>query len=95
MHLVNDPRLLSTYVDSTLYYSKKDGNLNGVTVMYVDDFVNARDAYFHTNTELALRTFESKPRVYDDFDFLESQKRSKDGPITITQCYYARSLKPI
>lgn len=43
--------------------------VEGVAWSYVDDGIDAGSENFETLTEQALKKFESKPRVYDLFDY--------------------------
>lgn len=63
--------------------------------MYVDDLLNAGDSLFQAHTESTLKLFDSKPRVYDNFDFFGAQVHSlHDGSRTLSQCYFASTMKP-
>lgn len=42
---------------------------DGVTGNYVDDGINAGNSILENLIELTPERFESKPRVYDSFDF--------------------------
>lgn len=88
-------RMQSKFGDSALYYLKRSGKLTGVTGIYVYDLFNEVDSYFQRHTESTLRTFQSKPGIYVDFYFFGAQIEPKDGPNSMTQLYYARSLNPM
>lgn len=63
--------------------------------MYVDNLLNARYVAYKELTSFTLTTFESKPRVYDNFEILGTQIRTlHDGSKIISQRYYARTMKP-
>lgn len=64
--------------------------------MYVEDLLEAGDQSFQEHARSTLNLFESKPRIYDRFDFFGSQIRTlHDGTMKMSQRYYARALKPM
>lgn len=64
--------------------------------MYVDDMINAGDQSFQLHAMSTLKVFESKPRVYDQFDFFGAQIRTlHDGMMSMSQRYYARTLRVV
>lgn len=94
-HLMNDLKMDQSDGDSAMYVWIHDGRLSGITGMYVDYLLIAGNVAFQKHTEKTLKHFESKPRVYDRFDFYGAQIASHDdGSTTMTQEYYVRTMKP-
>lgn len=61
--------------------------------MYVDNCLNARDLEFEKLNELTLSIFDSKPRVYDSFDFFGTQLVTlKSRYFHVSQKYYATTI---
>ncbi len=46
---------------------------------YVDDLLNGGDESFQTLTQQTLETFESKPRVWDNLEFVGAFLKTLDG----------------
>lgn len=68
-HLINDLGKQPTIGDPALYVKKSNGKSIGVTGPYVDDVLNARNVDSERRTESTLKKFDTKPRVYDSFEF--------------------------
>lgn len=67
--VASDLSMRSTAGDPALYTKTQNSKLVGVSVLYVDDSLNAGTPKFENMTESTLHRFESKPRIYDSFDF--------------------------
>lgn len=70
-----------------------DGDLQGVMWTYVDDNVNAGTSFFEKVTSKSLKSFDPKPRVYDEFEFLSSKvSTTSSGGFTLSQHRYESIL---
>lgn len=57
-------------LNDSVLYAKIEGNKPvGLSVVQVDDSINAGDESFEKIMQLTLVKFDSKPHVYDTFDF--------------------------
>lgn len=56
-----------------LYFQFKNGKLIGVTCKYVNGNMKADNADLQSESNLPLKTFESKPRTYNHFTFFGTQ----------------------
>lgn len=72
-HVVNDLGMKPTVGDPASYTKSQDGKFIGIYGSYVDDTLNVGSSEFEELTEKTLHRFESKPRVYDTFDFYGTQ----------------------
>lgn len=99
-HLINDIGMTPTPGDPALYVKiiNENGRTNvvGITGSYVDDSINGGKGRFQDMTMNTLRKFESKPRIYDTFDFFGMQIETRaDGILCMNQKYYANNLTTI
>lgn len=79
--------------DSSLYVNGEGEKIDGISGQYVDDSLNARNKSFEINTEQTLSLFESKPHVYDNFEFFGTRIRTTElGEFFVGQQYYVNSL---
>lgn len=95
-HLVNDLNMTPMKSDGAMYCWKEgdDGEICGMTGTYVDDSLNAGTDKFQEHTKATSVRFESKERVFDDFDFYGLQIRTRDPDhFAISQPYYTRNLR--
>lgn len=59
----------------------------------MDDSPNAGTQSFEHLTQKTLKTFESKPRVYDSFDYFGSQTQTiTPHKFCVGQPYYAKHM---
>lgn len=79
--LINYLRMQSTFGDPALDYLKDNGKLKVFTGIYVYDLLNLGVSSCQEHTEWTLRTFETKPRIYDDLDLFGGKIRPKGGTI--------------
>lgn len=92
-HVVNDLGMQPLRSDPALYAKFINQELCGITGIQVDDSLNAGDQRFEKITEATLTRFDSKPRLYDTFDFFGSQVATLDDKsISLGQPYFARNL---
>lgn len=93
-HIVNDLHMTPMAGDAALYVKKNEvGETIGITGTYVDDSLNSRTPEFEKLSESTLKMFESKPRLYDRFDFFGAQIDTSNGAVLfLTQSYYINSL---
>ena len=87
--LVGDPRLFV-----------KDGSnaLQGLLGGCVDDFLMGGDTYFQTLTEKTLQRSESKPRVWDNMEFIGVSIKTAPGPprvLSIDQTGYIDAARKL
>lgn len=64
--------------DLSLYRKFNDGKLSGITGNFVDDNLNTGNERFQKDAELTMKTFESKPRVYENSSFLAIASSQRD-----------------
>jgi len=86
---VGDPRLFV-----------KDGAkaLQGLLGGCVDDFLMGGDTHFQTITEKTLQRFESKPRVWDNMEFIGVSIKTAPGPprvLSIDQTGYIDAARKL
>lgn len=96
-HNVKDFGMSSTPGDQSIYVktSKRDGSVavDGVTSNYVDDSINAGNDLLERLTELTLKQFESKSRVYDKFDSYGAHvSATSKHTFQLDQRYYVTNL---
>lgn len=92
-HLTNDIGMKPLTGDGAVFVRRNGDEIEGITGSYVDDCLNAGNADFEQTTEKTLQRFESKPRVYDDFDFFGTQIRTiAPGKFSMTQRNYSNNL---
>lgn len=68
-HLIKHLDTKRASSDTLLYFRMKNGSLCGITGRYDHENLNTGDASFQELTDQTLKTFESKTRVYDNFNF--------------------------
>lgn len=69
IHITEDLGMKATKRDRAVYTWTQGEDICRISGTYVDDSLNAGIAEFQKHTEQTLRKFESKPRVWDTFDF--------------------------
>lgn len=97
-HPVNDIGMSPTPGDPALYIKRinedKEALLIGITGSYVDDSINAGGKIFQDMKLKTLQKFESKPRLYDAFDFFGMQVETRtDGNFVMNLKYYTNNLQ--
>lgn len=80
--------------DLSLYAQMRNGELEGIFGIYVDDISNAGNESFEKLSSAFEHRFESKERTYDEFHFpgLHIQNHD-DGTITVDQAAHVNRLK--
>lgn len=96
-HNVKELGMRATRGDPSLYIRRAKGEGEGRTIgvsgTYVDDAVIAATPDFERIMEATLRRFESKPRVYDSFDFSGTQVSTLTrGSFAFDQEHFASNL---
>lgn len=92
-HTINDLGMTPLVSDSSLYARHRGKELIGISGLQVDDCLNAGNKEFEELTKLTLRKFESKPRVYSNFDFFGTQIRKiAPGKLYVGQPYYTKNI---
>ena len=69
-HVKQDLEMEPTEVDPSLYIKKSNGQLSGLLGSYVDDCLHGGDEEFQDLTEKTLQRFDSRPREWDNVEFL-------------------------
>lgn len=62
--------MTTTSHDPAIYVEVDGGTVEGSIYVYVDDNFIAGYILFRQEMETSLQSFDSKPRVFDNFDFL-------------------------
>ena len=95
-HVKHDLGLVPLLGDPSLYVKRNEEDLDGLLGMYVDDsFIGGNDS-MQELTKLSLKKFDSKERVWDNFEFFGTSIQSyADGSFSVTQQEYTKKLKPI
>lgn len=92
-HVEEDLGMKQTVGDPALYLKISDGELEGVVGIYVDDNIHVGNRNFEETNEESLKRFDSKPRVYDNFDFFGTvNKKTKRGEFAVTQERHDRRI---
>lgn len=92
-HVTNELGMTSLYSDSAMFMKQKNGKLIGLCGVQVDHSLNAGNEEFEKLTQLTLKKFDSKPWIYDLFEFFEMQIKAKqNGDYYTGQPYYAKNL---
>jgi len=78
----------------------KDGAkaLQGFLGSCVDDFLMGGDTHFQTLTEKTLQRFESKPRIWDNMEFIGVSIKTAPGPprvLSIDQTGYIDAARKL
>eukprot|EP00170_Pyropia_yezoensis_P002751 contig_11549_g2756 len=79
-HIKDDLCMSSLTGDPALYYKYGDGHADGLLGSYVDDMLLGGNENFQSLTESTLTRFESKPREWDDTEFLGVCVRTLSKP---------------
>lgn len=73
-HIVKDMQMAQVAGNTALYVKKNElGEAIGIMEAYVDDYLNSGTPENEMISEKTLKLFESKPRIYDNFDFFGAQ----------------------
>lgn len=92
-HLTNELNMKRVVSDLSLNFKFNDGKQSGNTGNYGDDNLNAGREMFQKDAELTLTIFESKPSVYDNFNFFGNRIITKKPNLyTLSQEHYIRSF---
>lgn len=95
-HAINDLGMTALLSDSALYAKFAGGRLIGISGLQVDDCLNAGNKEFEELTNLTFQKFESKLRVYSNFDFFGTQIRTiAPGKYYVGQPYYAKNISTL
>lgn len=93
-HLTNDLGMFPHVGDPSLYVRKRNGSMEGITGVYVDDSIHAGTQWFQNLTICMLKRLESKPRIYDNFTFFGSYVETrKSGELLLSQRGYTQNLR--
>lgn len=93
--LFYDLGMTLTIGDKALYVKHKRNKTIGICGSYVDNSLNAGCQEFEALTKATLAKFESKPKVYDSFDFYGCQIETIAPRICkVSQRYYIQNLNP-
>ena len=83
-------------LDNSLFMWKKDGNLEGIICIYVDDFLWTGSVDFYNQVIQVLKTrFLIGSSASTSFTYIGLQIKSYDNGITVDQIQYASGLTPI
>ena len=95
-HLEKDLGMTPSALDPALYnFTDEQGNIDGLTGVYVDDSILAGSASFIRYTEKSLKKFESRSRVIDNFTFSGIDIKTTELGFTISQINYIDKVSPI
>ena len=95
-HVKHNLGLVPLLGDTSLYVKRTEEDLDGLLGMYVDDSFLGGNDDMQKLTKLSLKTFDSKERVWDKFEFFgTSIENHADGSVSATQEAYKKKLKPI
>lgn len=92
-HVEYDLNMKPSLTDPSLYINISDGKLEGVMGIYVDGNLNDGNVSFKNMTAERLSRFDSKPRVYGEFEFFCSNiATTGSSPFPLSQSLYANKL---
>lgn len=92
-HMVNELSMRSLDRIPALFYKKNGNIIEGVSSSYVDGELHAGNKKFETLTENTIARYDSKPRLYDSFDFFGTLIETfKNGVLYVGQIYHAKNL---
>ena len=95
-HAKQDLGLVPLLGDPSLYVKRNEEDVDGLLGMYVDDVFLGGNVEMQRLTELTLKRFDSKKRVWDNIEFFGTSIQTEDGGLfSITQEQYIKRLKPI
>lgn len=79
--------------DLALFYKKNGNGLQGLSDSYIYIGLHTSNEHFEKLPKNTLARFESKPRLYDSFDFFGTQIETfMDGFLYAGQPYYAKNF---
>ena len=94
-HVKEDLGMSPMTGDPALFIKQDKDNIDGILGAYVDDTCMGGNETFQNLTLATLDKFESKPRVWDDFDFIGVSVRTLPGAsrsFTLDQVAYIDAL---
>lgn len=98
-HVEKDLLMAPLTSDPAMYVKRgADGDILGLLAAYVDDILMAGNESFQKETELTLRRFEAKKRLYDKAEFVGVTVSTAAGPprvFSLSQPVYADRLAPL
>jgi Reverse transcriptase (RNA-dependent DNA polymerase) len=93
-HMLNDLGLARTDSDLSLFYSRLNNRLNGISGTCVDDSLHAGSANYLELTEKSQKMFLSRERKFDNITFNGADIQSNDdGTFSLCQTLYIFTLK--
>ena len=81
--------------DLSLFTKHVQNQLLGLSGIYVDDAINCGPPQFLKEGEMTASKFESKPPVFDEFNFTGMYFKTTEDGFKISQEHYAKRLKPL
>ena len=85
---------LQSMSDPALFYYKKDGNLCGILVSHIDDFLHAGNNTFEEDIMQKLRCrFVAGKLMENDFSYVGFQVKQTDDGVIIDQSQYINDMK--
>ena len=85
---------LQSMGDPALFYYKKDGNLCGILVSHIDDFLHAGNNTFEEDIMQKLRCrFVAGKLMEKDFSYVGFQVKQTDDGVIIDQSQYINDMK--
>lgn len=92
-HVEDDLSMKPSLGYPALYVKISDGKLESIMGIYVDKNLNAVNLAFEDMTFESLKSFDSKPRVYDEFYFFGNYiSTSTPGECSLSDALYANKL---
>lgn len=80
-HIKDDLGMISLTGDPSLFIKEVNGRTVGLLGGYVDGLLNGGDEFLQSLTQRTLDTFESKPRAWDNLEFVGAcLKTLQDSP---------------
>lgn len=95
-HLRKNLEMVPTFSDPALFFHSIKGEVQGIIGSYVDDTISTGNDDFVESSKTIEKTFESKPREYQNFKFagMEIETR-EDGPFRIHQEQFAKRIETV
>lgn len=92
-HIEQDLKMSKTNRDSALYLKRSNNVLIGILGKYVDDSFQAGTDDFLNSTYILLKTFVSRERNFNTFNYSISPILTQKGDIFLNQTSYIFSLR--
>lgn len=92
LHIENDSEMSKSNNDNALCSKRNNKDLTGILGQYVDDSFQSRTDDFLNSTNTSLKTFVSKARKFNTFNFCVICISNRESNIYLNKTRYISSL---